>query len=205
MDVASQIDPSNVRIITPIGGGSPPAPGTQLVRTDSRLEVSPYALVAPDAAAMEADAETPLVDVRGEDGGAAPGGIVAFMERSTGGGATLVKRPTSMKNASPVKSVNIKKAEPMKVSPPMKSAPPMKSVTTKKAPPMKVAPKMKSAPQMKSTAMKAMKAMNAPVVKGAKIKPAKTVNLGCSRCRGSPVGCLNCRSPGFAGKRFQWK
>ena len=38
-------------------------------------------------------------------------------------------------------------------------------------------------------------------------KPAgvgkKGFKLGCSRCRGSPVGCLTCRSPGFTGTRFQ--
>ena len=27
--------------------------------------------------------------------------------------------------------------------------------------------------------------------------------LGCGRCRGSPVGCLTCRSPGFKGTRWQ--
>ena len=85
MALDSQVDAADVTILTPIGGASPPTPGTQLVRTDSRLDASPRALPALDAAAMKADAETQLVEVGGEDGDATPDDIVAFMERSAGG------------------------------------------------------------------------------------------------------------------------
>ena len=33
--------------------------------------------------------------------------------------------------------------------------------------------------------------------------PKKRLLLGCSRCRGSKVGCLQCRSPNYGGRRFQ--
>ena len=31
------------------------------------------------------------------------------------------------------------------------------------------------------------------------------VKLGCCRCRGSPTGCLQCRSKNYHGKRFQYR
>jgi len=51
-------------------------------------------------------------------------------------------------------------------------------------------------------AMAPMKVMAKPA--GAPVAKPKTAKkkLGCSRCRGSKVGCISCRSPGFAGKRF---
>ena len=37
-----------------------------------------------------------------------------------------------------------------------------------------------------------------------KKKPAgKSFKLGCSRCRGSKMGCLTCRNPAYAGRRWQ--
>ena len=51
-------------------------------------------------------------------------------------------------------------------------------------------------------AMAPMKVMAKPAgAHVAKPKAAKK-KLGCSRCRGSKVGCLTCRSPTFTGKRF---
>lgn len=47
-------------------------------------------------------------------------------------------------------------------------------------------------------------------VKAVPEKPAKEVHaapvmLGCSKCRGSPKGCVQCRNPNYSGKRFQAK
>ena len=44
--------------------------------------------------------------------------------------------------------------------------------------------------------------MKKPAAPGVMKKHAKFM-LGCSRCRGSPVGCLQCREPKYAGRRFQ--
>ena len=38
----------------------------------------------------------------------------------------------------------------------------------------------------------------------AKKKPAgKSFKLGCSRCKGSKMGCLTCRNPAYTGRRWQ--
>ena len=49
---------------------------------------------------------------------------------------------------------------------------------------------------------KAVLAVAKAVPVGAKAVPAM---LGCSTCRGSPQGCVQCRNPNYSGKRFQAK
>ncbi len=49
------------------------------------------------------------------------------------------------------------------------------------------------------------KEKNKAAAKGAATAAAKAVVveliLGCSKCRGSPGGCLQCRNPDFKGRR----
>lgn len=56
-----------------------------------------------------------------------------------------------------------------------------------------------------SKAPKAKAGVKAVPEKSAKKVPAAPVMLGCSKCRGSPKGCVQCRNPNYSGKRFQAK
>ena len=63
-------------------------------------------------------------------------------------------------------------------------------------------------PSPKSHAIKRPAAAVAKLSPLVKKKPSiagkkGSLKLGCSRCRGSKVGCLSCRDPSFTGKRFQ--
>ena len=61
-----------------------------------------------------------------------------------------------------------------------------------------VVAKAKAVPVVEKAVLAVAKAV--PV--GAKAVPAM---LGCSTCRGSPQGCVQCRNPNYSGKRFQAK
>ena len=64
----------------------------------------------------------------------------------------------------------------------------------------KAAAKTKATTKTKATAKPEHKTKH----KASHAKPS-TVKLGCSKCRGSRMGCGQCRDPSFNGKRFQAK
>ena len=54
-----------------------------------------------------------------------------------------------------------------------------------------------------SSGSKPMKGvMKRPAAVAQKVPRAKTIAMGCGKCRGSPSGCSQCRDPGFSGKRW---
>jgi hypothetical protein len=53
-------------------------------------------------------------------------------------------------------------------------------------------------PLRRPAAAVAMRRPSASVMR----RPAAAVRLGCSKCRGSPGGCIQCKNPKFAGNRW---
>ena len=170
-------------VIHGLGGGADRMQlrqGDALVPKDPRLEQQ---LVLRGPAADMVDAEH--IDDEGHDKDTRPvADIVADMERiacGTDGAIKIAKKP-----AAPSTSL-LKRPSAGEM---FKKPASIGSKSFKK--PVQIGSKVLKKPvQIGSTVLK---------------KPSsssKTMRLGCGRCRGSHVGCLSCREPSFAGKRYQ--